>query len=178
LNLLRILRGVCDVHPNRGALVERYGLSGIVGRLSKDDGAVLVRELAREIGPLLKPALAARTRERSASGSGSGTSATPGGASRIRSGSAGGSGSGSTSSALSGRSGKSGGIVVAPKRARRTASETAIPQVPSFASASAGMGLGLGRPGGGVSNTAGPGLKSKPSTTRLKLGDIPWQARP
>jgi hypothetical protein len=57
LNLLRILRAVCEVHPNRIVLVERYGLYDIVRRLSRDDGAVLVRELAREILPTLKPAL-------------------------------------------------------------------------------------------------------------------------
>lgn len=53
LNLLRILRAVCDVHPDRAGLVERYGLYGIVERLSKRDGAVLVRELAREMIPSL-----------------------------------------------------------------------------------------------------------------------------
>ncbi|KAI0313237.1 kinase-like protein [Amylostereum chailletii] len=57
LNLLRILRTVCDVHPNRSVLVERYGIYELVVRLRKDDGAVLVRELAREIEPSLKPAL-------------------------------------------------------------------------------------------------------------------------
>jgi len=59
-NLLRILKTVCDVHPNRAMLVERYGLLGIVERLSKSDGAVLVRELAREIMPTLKPGLKAK----------------------------------------------------------------------------------------------------------------------
>ncbi|KZT28795.1 hypothetical protein NEOLEDRAFT_1129017 [Neolentinus lepideus HHB14362 ss-1] len=57
LNLLRLLKMVCDVHPNRAILVERYGLYEIVEKLSKDDGAVLVRELAREIMPTLAPAL-------------------------------------------------------------------------------------------------------------------------
>jgi len=60
LNLLKILRGVCDVHPNKAMLVERYGLLSVVERLSRDGGdggAVLVRELAREIVPALKPAL-------------------------------------------------------------------------------------------------------------------------
>ncbi|KAF8627476.1 hypothetical protein AX17_006288 [Amanita inopinata Kibby_2008] len=59
-NLLRILKAVCDVHPNRAMLVERYGLLGVVERLSKSDGAVLVRELAREIVPTLKPGLKAK----------------------------------------------------------------------------------------------------------------------
>ena len=57
LNLLRILRTVCDVHPNRAVLVERYGIYDIVAKLSKEDNAVLVRELAREIEPTLAPAL-------------------------------------------------------------------------------------------------------------------------
>jgi len=57
LNLLRLLRTVCDVHPNRAMLVEKFGLYEIVVKLSKEDGAVLVRELAREIVPALAPAL-------------------------------------------------------------------------------------------------------------------------
>ena len=57
LALLRLLRIACDVHPNRGALVERFGIFDIVEKLSADDGAVLVRELAREIKPSLKPVL-------------------------------------------------------------------------------------------------------------------------
>ncbi|KAI9507778.1 kinase-like protein [Russula earlei] len=57
LNLLRILRTVCDVHPNRALLVERYGIHETVASLRRDDGAVLVRELAREIEPSLAPVL-------------------------------------------------------------------------------------------------------------------------
>jgi len=57
LNLLRIVKTVCDVHPNRAILVERYGIYEIVAKLSKEDGAVLVRELAREIMPTIAPAL-------------------------------------------------------------------------------------------------------------------------
>ena len=57
LNLLRILRAVCDVHPNRAMLVERYAIYDIVMKLSEEDGAVLVRELARDILPTLAPAL-------------------------------------------------------------------------------------------------------------------------
>jgi hypothetical protein len=57
LNLLRIVKTVCDVHPNRAVLVERYGIYEIVARLSREDGAVLVRELAREIMPTIAPAL-------------------------------------------------------------------------------------------------------------------------
>ncbi|KAE9393160.1 hypothetical protein BT96DRAFT_979042 [Gymnopus androsaceus JB14] len=63
LNLLRILKSVCEAHPNRGILVERYGsgdgLLGVVEGLSRGggDGAVLVRELAKEIIPVLRPGL-------------------------------------------------------------------------------------------------------------------------
>ncbi len=57
LNLLRILRTVCDIHPSRAMLVERFGIYDIVMKLSQEDGAVLVRELAREIVPTLTPAL-------------------------------------------------------------------------------------------------------------------------
>ena len=101
LNLLRILRTVCDVHPNRVMLVERYGLDGIVERVSKEDGAVLVRELAREIRPALRPALRPN---------------------------AGGRGKG--------RGGEGRSAVVAPKKARRTASEASAILMPSAALAS------------------------------------------
>ena len=57
LNLLRIVKTVCDIHPNRAVLVERYGIYQIVAKLSREDGAVLVRELAREIMPTIAPAL-------------------------------------------------------------------------------------------------------------------------
>lgn len=57
LNLLRLLKTICDVHPNRTALVEKYGLYEIVEKLSNQDGAVLVKELAREIMPSLAPVL-------------------------------------------------------------------------------------------------------------------------
>lgn len=63
LNLLRILKSVCEAHPNRGILVEKYGsgdgLLGVVEGLSRGggDGAVLVRELAKEIIPVLRPGL-------------------------------------------------------------------------------------------------------------------------
>lgn len=56
LNLLRLLRAVCDVNPERDGLVEKYGLYTIVEKLSRKDGAVLVRELAREILPVLTSA--------------------------------------------------------------------------------------------------------------------------
>ena len=96
LNLLRLLRAVCDAHPNRAMLVERYGIYAMVSKLSKEDGAVLVRELAREIMPSLAPALkpASSTggsgsyhhhhhRPARSSGSGSSGSETPGKAGKI-----------------------------------------------------------------------------------------------
>ena len=56
LNLLRILRAVCDVHPERTGLIEQFGLVAVVERLARQDSAVLVRELAREIIPTLSRA--------------------------------------------------------------------------------------------------------------------------
>ncbi|KAH7097083.1 hypothetical protein BKA62DRAFT_818558 [Auriculariales sp. MPI-PUGE-AT-0066] len=56
LNLLRILRAVCDVHPERNGLIEQFGLLALVERLCRQDSAVLVRELAREILPTLSRA--------------------------------------------------------------------------------------------------------------------------
>lgn len=109
LNLLRILRAVCDAHPNRPMLVERYKLDSIVERVSREDGAVLVRELAREIVPTLRPALSAKG------------------------------------------DGKKG--VVAPKKTRRTASETSVIGAPSPKSK-----LTNGSP--------------KPRAWRVKLGEL------
>jgi len=54
LNLLRILRVVCEAHPDRALVVEKYGMLDVVERLSKKDAAVMVRELAREIMPSLR----------------------------------------------------------------------------------------------------------------------------
>nr|KIR86181.1 STE/STE11/CDC15 protein kinase [Cryptococcus tetragattii IND107] len=51
LNLLRLTKVVCECHPDKATLVERFGLAEIVERLSRQDGAVLVRELAKEILP-------------------------------------------------------------------------------------------------------------------------------
>jgi hypothetical protein len=152
LNLLRILRGVCEVHPNRAMLVERYGLLGVVEKLSRGggDGAVLVRELAREIVPALKPAL------KPVAGIG------------MRSKS-----SGSGSVDLSFSQSKSN-LAIAPKRLRRATSE-ASPATP-IGSASVSNGL----PGETSFSTAGkirPPASAKPVTgsSRQRLGDIPWQ---
>ena len=53
LNLLRLARVVCDNHPDRETLVSRFDLARIVDRLAKQDDAILVRELAKEIYPSL-----------------------------------------------------------------------------------------------------------------------------
>jgi len=53
LNLLRLTRVVCDNHPDRETLVSRFELEKIVERLAKQDEAILVRELAKEIYPSL-----------------------------------------------------------------------------------------------------------------------------
>ena len=57
LNLLKLLKWVCEVHPSRAMLIERFALHDVVLKLSADDQAVLVRQLAGELLPLLAPAL-------------------------------------------------------------------------------------------------------------------------
>ncbi|KAF9468656.1 hypothetical protein BDZ94DRAFT_686290 [Collybia nuda] len=152
LNLLRILRTVCEVHPNRAMLVERYGLLGVVERLSRGggDGAVLVRELAKEIIPTLKPGLRPATSKTKNNGVD-----TPG---------------------------KMGGLALAPKKMRRTASEASATPLRSVSSGAVGAGAnpgtggsGSGGSGGNSSSTARLG-SGKPQRVRQKLGDIPWQA--
>ena len=49
LNLLRILRTICDVHPQRQGLIARYDVLDAVEQLAENDKAVLVKELAKEI---------------------------------------------------------------------------------------------------------------------------------
>jgi hypothetical protein len=49
LNLLRILRTICDVHPQRQGLIAQYALFDAVEKLAEKDKAVLVKELAKEI---------------------------------------------------------------------------------------------------------------------------------
>ncbi|KAG2092487.1 uncharacterized protein F5147DRAFT_822346 [Suillus discolor] len=132
LNLLRILRTVCDVHPNRAMLVERYGLHEMVMKLSKDDGAVLVRELAREILPALAPALK------------------PVG----------------NRSLLKGHDTPKSSLI-APKKARRTASETSAMMGPN----SSMLGLSMGPP-----PTSRTGIERTYSSSRHRLGDISWQS--
>ncbi|KAI0927507.1 hypothetical protein AcV5_008028 [Taiwanofungus camphoratus] len=131
LNLLRILRTICDAHPNRAMLVERYGIYDIVYKLSKEDGAVLVRELAREIVPALAPALKPIS---SKSGRGAETP-------------------------------KGSKSALAPKRMRRTASE-------SQAQAGSPASLASNDVRAHTRRAAAAGR----SSSRLKLNDIPWQA--
>ncbi|KAG6914866.1 hypothetical protein DXG01_014841 [Tephrocybe rancida] len=147
LNLLRVLRTVCEVHPNRAMLVEKYGLLGVVERLSRGggDGAVLVRELAREIVPTLKPGLKPAVAKHKPSGPNT--------------------------------SGRGGGLALAPKRMRRTASEaSATPLRSSSGGSDPGSRLGTS---GGVGNADGATSRLSPGVPRYarqKLGDIPWQA--
>ncbi|KAG4306386.1 hypothetical protein PORY_000374 [Pneumocystis oryctolagi] len=49
LNLLRVLKSICNAHPSKQALVTQYGLYDIIEKLSRQDTAVLVRELAKDI---------------------------------------------------------------------------------------------------------------------------------
>ncbi|EJU03326.1 Pkinase-domain-containing protein [Dacryopinax primogenitus] len=57
ISLLRILRVACEVQPEKAKkdLVDRYKIWDAVDKLSRADPAVLVRELAREILPILRP---------------------------------------------------------------------------------------------------------------------------
>lgn len=49
LNLLRIIRSICDASDEQGALISRYGLDETIQRLAENDGAVLVRNMAGEL---------------------------------------------------------------------------------------------------------------------------------
>ncbi|KAL9030914.1 MAG: hypothetical protein Q9196_001022 [Gyalolechia fulgens] len=49
LNLLRIVRSICDASDDQGTVIRRYGLMDAVERLAEVDGAVLVRNLAGEL---------------------------------------------------------------------------------------------------------------------------------
>ncbi|KAM0797486.1 hypothetical protein BDR22DRAFT_445573 [Usnea florida] len=46
LNLLRIIRSICDASEEQGSLIGRYGLEDTIQRLAENDGAVLVRNMA------------------------------------------------------------------------------------------------------------------------------------
>ncbi|KAL8835354.1 MAG: hypothetical protein Q9170_003343 [Blastenia crenularia] len=49
LNLLRIVRSICDANDDQGAIIRRYGLMDAIERLAEVDGAVLVRNMASEL---------------------------------------------------------------------------------------------------------------------------------
>ncbi|KAL8857320.1 MAG: hypothetical protein Q9178_006086 [Gyalolechia marmorata] len=49
LNLLRIIRSICDASDDQGAIIRRYGLVETIQRLAELDGAVLVRNMAGEL---------------------------------------------------------------------------------------------------------------------------------
>ncbi|KAL8737387.1 MAG: hypothetical protein Q9181_001724 [Wetmoreana brouardii] len=49
LNLLRIVRSICDASDDQGAVIRRYGLIDAIQRLAEVDGAVLVRNMASEL---------------------------------------------------------------------------------------------------------------------------------
>ncbi|PPR05399.1 hypothetical protein CVT24_008013 [Panaeolus cyanescens] len=171
LNLLRLLRVICDIHPSRAMLVERYGLLPLVEKLSQD-GAVLVRELAREMLPSLRPALkpgsSNSTRPKSTSVDLSTSSAT------------------STSSSISSIASP---LLPRPKRLRRSTSEaSAMGSKPPLGKADINFFSDMGnneRDNGGVPppRLMAPGLVKarQPLSTRTssgsrqKLGDILWQ---
>lgn len=170
LNLLRILRTVCDVHPNRGILVERYKIHDLVGRLKKNDGAVLVRELAREIEPTLAPVLKpVSSSGRAALGHSHGLNS-----SMSSVGSGGSSGGLAMKSGLKGLEGSANRSTIAPKkRVRRTASEASAMLTPpssTYATAS--------RNGGGLHKAPGHGNGDAAARggARTRLGDIPWDS--
>lgn len=155
LNLLKVLRTVCEVHPNRAMLVERYGLLGVVERLSRSggDGAVLVRELAREIVPTLKPGLKPAV-------------------AKVRGGSDG----------LEAPA-RNGGLALAPKKMRRAASDTSTTSFRDVQTAINESRWGSSSSGssgsGGEGNSTGTtriGDGGQPRPVRHKLGDISWYA--
>ncbi|KAI7635120.1 hypothetical protein KC343_g2021 [Hortaea werneckii] len=49
LNLLRVLRSICEASEEEGALIQRYGLLESIDELAKTDQAILVREMAKEL---------------------------------------------------------------------------------------------------------------------------------
>lgn len=55
LNLLRLLRIICEASPERETIVEKYGFLAVVRRLREKDPAVLVKEMAGDLLPMLMP---------------------------------------------------------------------------------------------------------------------------
>jgi serine/threonine protein kinase len=49
LNLLRVIRSICDASEEQGALIIKYGLADSVKELARHDPAILVREMANDL---------------------------------------------------------------------------------------------------------------------------------
>ncbi|KAJ9665064.1 Protein kinase of the Mitotic Exit Network [Coniosporium apollinis] len=49
LNLLRIMRSICDAHEEQGALIRSYGLYDAIARMADHDQALLAREMASDL---------------------------------------------------------------------------------------------------------------------------------
>lgn len=49
LNLLRIIRSICDSREEQGGLLRKYGLFDAIQKLAETDSAVLVRNMASEL---------------------------------------------------------------------------------------------------------------------------------
>lgn len=49
LNLLRIIRSICDASEEQGSLLTPHGLTDTIQRLAEVDGAILVRNMATEL---------------------------------------------------------------------------------------------------------------------------------
>ncbi|KAK0363681.1 Protein kinase of the Mitotic Exit Network [Friedmanniomyces endolithicus] len=55
LNLLRILRSICEAHEEQGSLMRQYGLLESVQDLAASDPAILVREMAKSLLECVDP---------------------------------------------------------------------------------------------------------------------------
>ncbi|TKA78167.1 hypothetical protein B0A55_03894 [Friedmanniomyces simplex] len=55
LNLLRILRSICEAHEEQGSLMRQYGLLESVQELHTSDPAILVREMAKSLLECVDP---------------------------------------------------------------------------------------------------------------------------
>lgn len=52
LNLLRIVRSICESSEEQGGLIRKYGLLPAIEKLAESDSAVLVRNMASELRQL------------------------------------------------------------------------------------------------------------------------------
>jgi hypothetical protein len=180
LNLLKLLRVVCDSHKNKAVLVEKYGLLDVVEKLSEsgEDGAVLVRQLAKEMLPALKPALRSSTKGLHIQPP---LKVTRGKSSPIS----------STSSSRAESPTKPPGTPITPRpgakislapknKMRRAASETggmAFASADMRSGGSAAVGQAHGHHSTMSTSTARyTGTLGTSRTSRQRLGDIPWQS--